>query len=494
MEKTDFIYYINMAEDLKNISVYETSACGNKLARLNGFRKVENTVEITVDPEKKGQKIEGFGGSFTQSSAWLFSKLGKANQKKVTEAYFGASGARYSMTRTHMASCDFSLYNYTYAPVKGDKALRHFSIEEDQKYLIPMIKAAQAVSEDGFKIISSPWTAPPWMKDNNSWCGGKLRPEYHSTWAAFFSRYLKAYQKEGIPVWGITVNNEPLGNDSNWEIMHFTPQEMNHFVAEYLGPELKEKFPKLNILGFDQNRGDELRDWADAMFGDKKAAKYYDGTAVHWYGSTYEVFPENLNYVRNKSPEKLIIQTEACIDAQVPVWQDDAWYWSKKATDWGYEWAPEENRHLHPKYVPAFRYARDMIGCLNSGVHGWIDWNMILDRQGGPNWAKNWCIAPVIADIENDEVYFTPLFYVITHFSRFIRPGAVRLDCTISTGSITEVAAAENPDGSVAVVLFNPDSKSRNIKLHIRGKKVDLSIKKKALQTVIIPKNQIFNS
>jgi glucosylceramidase len=293
--------------------------------------------------------------------------------------------------------------------------------------IIPMIKDAMAISEDGFKIISSPWTAPPWMKDNKDWRGGKLLPEYYDTWALFFSKYLDAYRREGIEIWGITVENEPLGNDSNWESMHYTPEEMNDFVKNHLGPQLKADRHEVKILGFDQNRDEELKKWVDVMFGDETASAYYDGTAVHWYASTYDYFPEALQYAHRKAPDKHLIQSEACVDAQVPRWQDDAWYWAKEATDWGWDWAPEDQKYLHPKYVPVFRYARDIIGCLNNHVDGWVDWNMVLDRQGGPNWAKNWCVAPVIVDQEQDEVYFTPLYYTLAHFSRFIRPGAVRI-------------------------------------------------------------------
>jgi hypothetical protein len=133
------------------------------------------------------------------------------------------------------------------------------------------------------------------------------------------------------------------------------------------------------------------------------------------------------------------------VDAEIPHWKDDTWYWSKEATDWGWDWAPEEQKYLHPKYVPVYRYARDIIGCLNNHVSGWIDWNMILNRQGGPNWAENWCVAPVIVDPDRDEVYFTPLYYTLAHFSKFIRPGATRIGFN-NPDSELMITAAENPD------------------------------------------------
>lgn len=474
----------NNSEKLE-VEVFQTSANGNKLTRLIEFEESEVLVDISILPDQEYQSIVGFGGSFTEASAYLLNQVSKENRNKILEAYFGESGARYSLTRTHINSCDFSLGNYSYAPVEGDMELANFSIKEDLDDIIPMIKDAKVISKDGFKIISSPWTAPPWMKDNKDWRGGKLLPEYYNTWALFFSKYIDAYRAEGIEIWGITVENEPLGNDSNWESMHYTPHEMTEFVKNHLGPRMKSEGRNVKILGFDQNRDEQLKIWVDAMFDDEIAGDYFDGTAVHWYASTFEYFPEALQYVVNKAPGKHLINTEACVDALLPRWKDDAWYWSEEATDWGWTWAPEDQKYLHPKYVPVYRYARDIIGCLNNGVDGWVDWNMVLDRQGGPNWAKNWCVAPVIVDPEQDEIYFTPLYYTLAHFSRFIRPGAIRTGFTCADDSLM-MTAARNPDGSIAVIIFNPGAEAKGIRLALHEKLVEFTISGKAIQTILI--------
>ena len=472
-------------DEQQRIEVYETSAGGHKLTRLKTPAQAGPGGKIKLKPAEKFQTISGFGGAFTEASARLLNQLGEENRRKILEAYFGENGARYSLTRTHINSCDFSLGNYSYAPVEGDTALEHFSIAEDMDDIIPMIKDALAISREGFKIVASPWTAPPWMKDNQQYVGGKLLPQYYDTWALFFSKYLDAYKAEGIDIWGLTVENEPLGNGNNWESMHYTPEEMVHFVQRYLGPRLEAdgKAP-VKILGYDQNR-EHLKEWVDAMYGNEAASKYFAGTAIHWYASTYEVFPEALQYAHRKAPNKYLIQTEACVDAEVPHWQDDAWYWSKEATDWGWDWAPEPDKPLHPKYVPVYRYARDIIGCLNNWVDGWIDWNMVLDRQGGPNWFKNWCVAPVIVDPQKDEVYFTPLYYTLVHFSRFIRPGARRIGWQTSLEHL-QLTAAQNPDGTIAVVVFNPAGNETPYTLSLNGKNTPLKISAKAVQTILI--------
>ncbi|WP_291135113.1 glycoside hydrolase family 30 protein [Flavobacterium sp. UBA7663] len=473
---------INNAIELE---VYETSESGNALKKIDQFSSTENKVLININPEKKFQTITGFGGSFTEASAHLLTKISKANREKILNAYFSENGANYSLTRTTIASCDFSLKNYTYAKVENDLALEHFTIEDDKDDIIPMILEAKAISKEGFNIIASPWSCPPWMKDNKSYIGGKLLPEFNDTFALYFSKYLEAYKNEGIDIWGLTVINEPHGNGNNWESTLFSPEEMTLFVQNHLGPKLeRDGWQDIKILGYDQNRAG-LQEWVDAMYKDEKTSKYFAGTAIHWYESTYEVFPEALQYAHNKAPNKYLIQTEACIDSEVPHWQDDAWYWKKEATDWGWDWASEKDKYLHPKYAPVNRYAEDIIGCLNNQVDGWVDWNMVLDRQGGPNWFKNWCVAPVIVDVENDEVYFTPLYYVMAHFSKFMRPGAIKIGCEVNNKDL-KVTAVQNPDKSIALVIFNPTAAKHTVEIQINNQNTVISIDAKALQTVMI--------
>ncbi len=469
------------------VTVYETSESGNTLKNINQFSTTENKAVISINPNEKFQTITGFGGSFTEASAYLLNKLSKENREKVLKAYFSETGANYSLTRTTIASCDFSLKNYTYAKVDNDLALEHFTIEDDKADIIPMILDAKAISKEGFNIIASPWSCPPWMKDNKSYVGGKLLPEYNDTFALYFSKYLQAYQKEGIDIWGVTVINEPHGNGNNWESTLFSPKEMTDFVQNHLGPKLEnDGWKDIKILGYDQNRAG-LKEWVDEMYRDEKASKYFAGTAIHWYESTYEVFPEALQYAHNKAPNKYLIQTEACVDSEIPQWQDDTWYWKKEATDWGWDWASEKDKYLHPKYAPVNRYAEDIIGCLNNQVDGWVDWNMVLDRQGGPNWFKNWCVAPVIVDPENDEVYFTPLYYVMSHFSKFMRPGAVKIGCEVNNKQL-KVTAVQNIDKSIAIALFNPTNEMYTIEIKLDNTVQIISIAAKALQTVVIKK------
>jgi len=469
----------------QDITVWETSSEGECMVQKKDFAHAEKTVVIDVNSAEERQTLVGIGGSFTEATSSLLAKMSKEKRQEVIDAYFGPDGARYSLTRTHIGSCDFSRGHYCYASVKGDTLLEHFTIAPDEETLLPLIKDAQAASQGGFKIVASPWSAPFWMKDNQEYVGGALLPEYQKVYADYLVKYLQAYKEKGVDIWGMTPVNEPYGNGNNWESMYFDPAYEVAFVRDYMGPAFeKAGFGNVQILGYDQNRVG-IPEWVDAMYADEANSRYFGGLAAHWYESTVEWFPEKFAYAHDKAPEKYIIETEGCCDAEVPHWKDDAWYWKCEATDWGWDWAPDDQKHLHPKYVPVFRYARDIIGCLNNWVAGWIDWNMVLDRQGGPNWANNWCLAPVIVDPNTDEVYFTPMYYALEHFSRFLRPEGKVLAVKCDSKEVM-ATAVRNPDGTLAVVVMNQGGSPVGLDLAIDGKHYELSIAKEAIQTIVI--------
>jgi glucosylceramidase len=267
--------------------------------------------------------------------------------------------------------------------------------------------------------------------------------------------------------------------------MHYTPEQMTEFVRDHLGPALvKSELEDIKVLGYDQNR-EGLEHWVSVMYQNAESAYYFDGTAVHWYESTIDYFPQALEKAHQAAPDKFLIQTEACCDAQIPVWQDDDWYWRKEATDWGYTWREPEKKYLHPKYAPVHRYAKDIIGCLNHWVDGWIDWNMVLDRQGGPNWFENWCVAPVLVDTEQDAVYFTPLYHVMCHFSKFIRPGFRVIEHQCSDSDIM-VTAVQEDDRNHVLVLFNPTKAFKQIKISGLKECHALRLSPESIMTVII--------
>ncbi|WP_421751653.1 glycoside hydrolase family 30 protein [Croceimicrobium sp.] len=468
------------------LEVYQSSASGDRLKKLNAVLG-QADFQIDLDSTQHFQRIEGFGGAITESSAHLIQALPADQRQALLAAYFSDSASAYNLARLHINSCDFSLSSYAYV-TEGDTTLNSFDLAPDRDDIIPTAQQALALADGDLRFFASPWTAPPWMKDNKHWYGGKLLPKYYDLWAQYFVKYAQAYADEGLPIWGFTIENEPLGNDANWESMHFSPEEMAQFIKGHLAPTLKAAGLESQLFIYDQNRGKELEEWADHLLSDSSLLPEIYGTAVHWYTSTYKWFPESLQHTHKLAPGKQIWNTEACVDAEVPHWQDDAWYWKKEATDWGYTWAPESDKPDHPKYVPVYRYARDIIGCLNNEVSAWVDWNIVLDRQGGPNHASNWCVAPVIVDTASAEIYYTPLYDALRHFSHFIKAGAYKIQAESNLPEGVHFTAVRNPDGSLALVVLNTTNQELNIELKLEDQQLGLTaIAPAALQSLVIP-------
>ena len=264
------------ATDDLRVKVIETSRDGARRAERQAAPSVSTNdpalPSILLRPDQRFQEITGFGGAFTESTAYVLNQLEKSRRMEVIKACFSPAGAHYSLTRTHINSCDFSLTNYAYANTPGDLELKDFSIQEDLADLVPLIQDAMAVGGASFKIMASPWTAPPWMKDNNAWNGGSLRQECRPTWALYFSKYIQAYAAQGIPIWAVTVENEPLGNGAQWESLIYTPRQMGDFIKLHLGPQFARDNLDTKILIYDQNR-DHLKEWAEQILGDPEVAQ-----------------------------------------------------------------------------------------------------------------------------------------------------------------------------------------------------------------------------
>ena len=305
-----------------------------------------------IDVDKTFQTIEGFGGAFTDASADNFAKLSPEEQERFLKACFDPhEGNGYTLCRTTIHSCDYSAEMYTYDDVEGDKELEHFSIEPDRKSRIPLIKRALETARGNIKIYASPWSPPAWMKTNNDMLyGGKLKPEYFQTWADYFVKYVKAYEQEGIPIWGLTVQNEALAVQV-WESCVFTAEEERDFVRDYLGPTLKKNgLSDLKLMFWDHNRG-IMYQRAEVMYDDPEAAQYIYGIAFHYYVGHHF---DNVRMVHDAFPDKKIIYTEAGM---------------------GGSWETGVN------------VAKNMIIDLNNWTNGWTYWNMLLDENGGPRHA-----------------------------------------------------------------------------------------------------------
>lgn len=417
---------------------------------------------VFIDATKQFQTIEGFGGAFTEAAAVTWQKLSATNQQAIINDYFDSTtGHGYTLCRTHINSCDFSEGNYAYDEVAGDTELKHFSIERDQKALLPMIQAALAASKTPFKLFATPWSPPAWMKTNGEMNhGGKLKPEYRQTWADYFVRYIQEYKKQGVNLWGLTMQNEPEAN-SPWDNCLYTPTEQRDFIRDYLGPTMKRaRMQDIKIMAWDHNRDDMVEN-ADVIYADPAASRYIWGTAYHWYGDG--AF-QNMAMHHDAWPEKPMLSTEACQDNGPHVG----------------EWEPGE------------RYGSAIISDLNRWSVGWVDWNLLLDEGGGPNHANNFCSAPILADTKNDKLLFQSTYYYMGHFARYIRPGAKRILCTSSQTSTrsapygVEVVACINPDGTVVVVVQNRNKDAIRFNLKSRNTATPISLSGRSIATYLL--------
>lgn len=452
---------------------------------------------LCVDPHEERQTVLGIGTSLTQASAVALSSLTAERRREVLELAFGPRGAGFSMIRTHIGSCDFSTSSYCYAP-DPDPALAGFSLDVDRENgHLDLLRDAHAVEGASFRTIASPWTAPPWMKDNGRYHdpeghrGGRLLPEHRETFARYTAAYVEAMAAEGVDVWGLTPVNEPHGNRGTWESMEMSPEEQAEYVA-VLGRVLAERGLDPKLLVYDQNRA-EMGAFVEPIFGHDQAGAHAFGTAIHWYDSTFRVFEEELEALHAAWPDRPIVQTEGCIDnvfshgefkgpgAATPWWKNDAWYWEKVATDWGWDWAPNPEID-HPPYAAAFRYARDIVGCLAHRVSGWVDWNLALTRHGGPNHVDNFCLAPLLVD--GEDLHVTPLFHVLAQVSRHTRPGAVVLGTNTTRPGGLWSAALRGPGGERILHLFNETDAPVELSVAWADESIPLRCPSETLMTV----------
>ena len=411
---------------------------------------------IAVDSSQQFQTLEGFGGAFTESSAKVFSQLGEPSQQEVLRAYFDADqGHGYRLCRTHINSCDFSGGNYAYAEVPGDADLEHFTIQRDRQALVPLIHAAQEVAGDEpIKLLASPWSPPAWMKTNGRMTGGgKLKPEYRDAWARYYCRYIDEYAAEGIPIWGLTVQNEPEAVQ-RWESCIYTAEEERDFVRDHLGPTLHRLgHQDVKLIVWDHNR-DRLFDRAATVYDDPEAARYVWGAAFHWYVSDEY---HHVGMTRDFYPDKKLLFTEGCLE---------------QGPHMG-EWSGGE------------RYAESIVHDLNQGAVGWIDWNLLLNNRGGPNHVGNFCSAPILADTDCDQLIYNSSYYYLGHFSRFIRPGARRVLCE-NTGTTLESTAFLNTDGSLAIVVLNTKEYPMPVALKIGDRTTSTTVGEHSIVTFVV--------
>ena len=394
------------------------------------------TPTLQIQAQQRRQQIIGFGGALTESSAYVLQQLPVAKRQDILRRYFDPrEGIGYTLARTHINSCDFSRSSWVLDDVEDDTALKHFSMAPMRERQLPLIRDVQKIAgAKRFKLLASPWSPPAWMKTNGEMAhGGRLRPNCRDTWAAHYVRFARAMRdEEKLPLWALTVQNEPDALQP-WESCLYSPWEERDFIADALGPALHDAgFADLKLFGWDHNRNG-VEERAAVLLGSPNSAKYLAGLAIHWYQE--EDFGASRRVLEN-FPDTQILFTEGCAEGGPHV---DEWQ-------------------------PAERYARNIIGDMSNGVCGFIDWNIALDMQGGPNHVGNFCHAPVLVDGATGIAHYQPSFHYIAHFSKFVRPGAVRVELRSDEPTLQSIAFA-NPDGGIVAVVSNPGDEARDFSL-----------------------------
>lgn len=451
----------------KTVTVYTTAentklrlTQTDKLSFSSSKQPLETEISVFVEPTKTFQNFMGIGGAITDASAEVFAKLSKIKQQELLNAYYDKEkGIGYSLLRTTIHSSDFSSGSYTYIK-DGDKDLKTFNIEHDRQYRIPMLKEAIKTAGGKLLLYVSPWSPPAFMKSNGSMLkGGTLLPEYYQSWANYYTKFIKVYEKEGMPIWGLTVQNEPMATQT-WESCVYSAEAERDFLKNFLGPTMKkEGLGDKKIVVWDHNR-DLMNQRANVIFSDPEASKYAWGMGFHWYETWAGGEPmfDNVRKVHEAYPSKNLLFTEGCVEK----------FDAKKYQFW----------------ANGERYGTSMINDFNNGTVGWTDWNILLDQNGGPNHVGNFCFAPIHADTNSGQLIYTPSYYYIGHFSKFIRPDAKRVSTAVSRSSLISTSFL-NKDGKMVTVVMNQSDKSVTYNLIIATEKTVVIIPAHGIQTLV---------
>lgn len=395
-------------------------------------------VVIEVDPAKRYQEIAGFGAAITDASAELIQgRLTAPARDALMQELFGrkGDGIGLSFTRLTIGASDFSSQHYTFDDMpKGqtDPELKHFSIEPNRKTVLPTVKAALAINPQ-LKVMASPWSAPAWMKTNDHLYQGALKPEAFAPFAQYLSRYVSAYKAEGVPIFALTLQNEPHFEPADYPGMRVDPARRAAFIGGHLGPVLAKQNPGTQIFDWDHN-------WSQPnspreVLADKAASKYVSGVAWHCYEGDVKVQAE----VHDEFPGK------------------DTWFTECSGGQWDHDFA-----HTLQYFTRTL-----IIGTTRGWAKGVSLWNLALDENYGPHKGGcGDCRGVVTINSKTGAVTRNVEYYALAHASRFVRPGARRIASTSGVGGLDTVAF-RNTDGSIALVVANPEKTAREFSVKV---------------------------
>jgi glucosylceramidase len=401
-------------------STFKESFCVyEKIKELNQDISEEEDNIIDIHPDLEFQKFKGFGGAFTESSGYVFSKLSEPLKSELINLYFSKDGLDYQFGRVPIDSCDFSLQEYS--EISKLEEINDFSLERAEKYIIPFLNRATEVNGD-LKLLFAPWSPPAFMKDNlQRKNGGKLKREYYEKWAEYLVSYLKKYKDKGFSIFSISTQNEPNAVQK-WDSCCYSSKEEALFIGTFLGPKLESNgLENVVIVGWDHNK-DKAFERSCELSKDTLAKKYLSAIGFHWYSGDHFMA---LSMIRKVFPSLMLISTENCVEL------------IKSNTS---------------NCQNGQRYAHEIIGDLNSGLNIFLDWNLLLNSSGGPNHVGNYCVSPIMTNEDFSRINLNEEYYYIMHFSKYITDATI-----IGSSSYTnklEVVSFKN-EVTIFVVILN---------------------------------------
>ena len=414
-----------------------------------GTAQSANSV-ISVDETQKFQTIDGFGYTLTGGSAGLINALDEKAKDALLQELFSTkkNGIGVSYLRISIGASDLSADNFTYNELPAgqtDINQDKFSIAKEMTDLVPILKRILAINPD-IKILGSPWTAPTWMKTNNSFKGGSLKPEYYESYARYLVKYIQAMKALGITIDAITIQNEPL-HPGNVPSMYMEAKDQAIFIKSALGPVFKIAGVKTKIIIYDHNA--DRPDYPITILDDPQARQYVDGSAFHLYGGKITA----LSKVHEAHPDKNLYFTEQWVGGPGKFNEDLKWHVSTL-----------------------------VIGATRNWSRNVLEWNVAADPLYGPHTTggcKNCLGALTIAP----EVTKNVAYYIIGHASKFVRPGSYRIGSNI-TNNLQNVAF-RTPDGKTALIVVNDNMAGKTFKIKYRGKIVETSLPAGAVATYV---------
>jgi glucosylceramidase len=411
---------------------------------------------ITVDATTQYQQMDGFGGSLTDSSAWLIgNKLSPSQQTTLMQQLFSpSSGIGISFLRQPMGATDFSAsgnYSYNDMPAgQTDPNLANFSIAHDTAYIVPLVKQALSINPNT-KVVALPWSPPAWMKTTGTMSGGKINPSYFPSLAKYFVDFVQAYQQQGIPIYALSVQNEPLYSPTGYPSESLPATDEAAFIATHLGPALSSAgLGNVKIFAYDHN-------WDNTAYPESvlasPAAQYLAGTSFHCYAGD----PSAQSTVKAAFPAKDIWFTECSGISSTTFAGDLVW----------------NAEHL-------------LIGATRNWARSVSLWNLALDQNSGPrNGTCSNCRGVVTIDdsVSPVQVTFNVEYFILGHLGKFVVPGAHRIDSnTFGAGSIEDVAF-QNPDGSIVLLVLNSARNAATFTVSFKGQSFTYTLPAGALAT-----------